>query len=657
MTLVSRTNSYYAGDAGYPAWTDAFRWDQVIDMRAYANGATEFEKFERARDELAARGGGVLYYPAGTYDFSAGPFDGPAGRGLMLRGGVVIRGEAPAGRPHAARDGTLALPTRFVFGFQRKAGGEVPRDWNLIGLQPEPGRGVQSVDRVGVCWVHLVGAVVFFGPELAWAGPTWKEGRSNRSVCVKPAWAGRKPDGTHPYDAKMAGPMAPGSNGGRYPDGSPFNDFLGQPAPLPAPGYVGAGRGRLVFGCVLEDACLLNDFDTRGRLEAQAGFGLEGFHMARYAARIQTYGSRVFVANNCLPMSATRNFKFPQITVETQPGRGNDFRILGTRESEVLFDYNRVIGIDVNKDLLSLLQAELLQRDDGGYCEEGVAVIDNFVFNHGHKGFSVAGGWCVIRSNRNERVLLRSVADPYGIGGWRLTLDGFTESAAGGGGMISDNYSRAFDISGRNLWVDGNAYNNLGSNPGGDGEGILCQLHGGSHWHSWAITRNRHDKGKGKSSFIGAWNADMLGALIAWNETPGWVGIAMPYRKADLMFVANGASPVNCGRDCVFTPPMGDPSGPADVRAEPAGTDAVRVTWTDTADNEVGFRVDRSLDGGPWVAIAYRPPRVEGAPENPQAWLDALVPPGRAARYRVAAIDDRDEGPATEAPTPVTLPR
>jgi hypothetical protein len=259
----------------------------------------------------------------------------------------------------------------------------------------------------------LFGAVIYFGPDLAW-GPTWKEGRSNRSACVKPAWAGRKPDGTHPYDPKMAGPMSPGSNGGRYPDGSPINDFLGIPEELGSPGYLGAGKGRLVFGCVLEDSCLLNDFDTRGRLEARDGFGVEGFHMARYAARIQAYGSRILVANH----------------------------------------------------------QEQLRT-----CPEAL------------------------------------------------------------------------------LW-----------------------------------------------------------------------------------------------------PTAGIPATPADVKAVViVDGDAVSITWKDVADNEIGFRVERRIQTGRWQTIAYRPPRIEGAAENPQAWVDFLAPPGQPLCYRVAAINAQCQGEASKATEPITL--
>ena len=114
-------STFYDADHGYPAWSDRIRWDRVIDMSRYAKGATAFEKFENARDELAEAGGGILYYPAGVYRFEDGPFDGPNGRGLMLRSGVVIRGEAPKGRARAV-DGELNLSTRFVFGFQKARG-------------------------------------------------------------------------------------------------------------------------------------------------------------------------------------------------------------------------------------------------------------------------------------------------------------------------------------------------------------------------------------------------------------------------------------------------------------------------------------------------------------------------------------------------------
>lgn len=268
--------TFYSGDLGYPAWTDQIEWSNVIDMKAYAKGTTDFERFENARDQLAAQGGGVLYYPAGTYDFSEGPFDGPLGRGLMLPSGVVIRGEAPRGKPLATK-GDLDLPTKFVFGFTRhkndidlgKSKPETPRDWNLIGLMPPRGGRIGNVTNVGIAWVHLVGAVVYFGPDIQW-GKTWATAGSWKSVYVKKSWANRQPEGTHPWD--------PFAGGGRD--------------------IADIASGRFIFGCQFEHAAVMNDAVKMGRPDHPEGFGEDGFYMHKFGPRIGAYGNQIFVANN-----------------------------------------------------------------------------------------------------------------------------------------------------------------------------------------------------------------------------------------------------------------------------------------------------------------------------------------------------------------------
>ena len=45
--------------------------------------------------------------------------------------------------------------------------------------------------------------------------------------------------------------------------------------------------------------------------------------------------------------------------------------------------------------------------------------------------------------------------------------------------------SRAFDLGGGPIWIDGCTMNNTVSHPGNDGEGILCQRHGGTDVYSW----------------------------------------------------------------------------------------------------------------------------------------------------------------------------
>ncbi len=197
--------------------------------------------------------------------------------------------------------------------------------------------------------------------------------------------------------------------------------------------------------------------------------------LLRNVRRIIAYGSRVLVANNVIPRSK-KNFTHRQ-----------DTNAKGKAQKFVMFDYGNTCGIDINKDMLASA------ANDGmcpGYFEEGIVVRDNYVFNHGHKGYNIAGNWVTITGNRNERLYLKSGADVYNLGtGWVLTHDGYELSVAS-----SDNHSRAFDLAGRNLWVDGNKFNNTGSSPGSDGEGICARANGGTNIFSWAITHNIHTR-------------------------------------------------------------------------------------------------------------------------------------------------------------------
>lgn len=744
--------SYYTGPEGYPAWTGQIRWSNVIDMSQYPHGHSNFERFENARDELAAKGGGVLYYPGGVYDFSDGPFDGPNGRGLMLRSGVVIRGESPA-QDAPATTGRLQLPTKFRFGFKRRNNAidagrrmtlvlsdgdvrarkrgnrpatydradlilsfavahdeiqrqikafpagrtreqwtgtaaihrtgqtmkldvelpiseqdkvekaryeitlnnvgdeckgdftgvcrgrtikgpvegrfititpETPRHWNLIGLMPEPGERISNVNNVGVAWVHLVGGVIYFGPDIEW-GDTWVTAQSWKSPYVKQAWSNRVPDGTHPWD--------PFAGGGTT--------------------FAGSGSGRLVFGCVLEDAAVVNDMVKMGRPDYKDGFGKDGYYMHKFGPRVAAYGSHVFVANNLLPQSTGRNFKYRQTTRRTFPRGGAGMGFDPPRESIVLFDYNKTPGIEINKSLLGLTKGSMTGQAGNGYFRPGIVVVDNYVYNNGHKGFDISGSWVTIARNHNERHMLVEGWDPERIGGWELTLDGHMESSPGGNGAISDNLSRAFDLGGRNLWVHKNTYNNLGSNPGNDGEGILCQAHGGSHLYSWAVTYNVHEKGHGETGYIGAWDVDAVGALFGWNALPGWVGAINVANRdaADVAFAANqagrGVKPMK-GAQIGNTP--GHLRAPVNVKLEVIDDIAVCIAWDDASDNEVGFRIDRRIEDLGWRAIAYRPPSIEGHKDNPQIWIDYCAPAGKPLTYRVAAIDSKDDNKAASEP-------
>jgi hypothetical protein len=601
--------TYYSGPEGYPAWTDGVNWSRVINMKAYKKGNTEFDRFNNAVKEL--EGGGVLYYPAGDYDFTKREKKADEGRGLMLGRGVVIRGEAPAGHPVAA-DGKLELRTIFHFPFRShgQAGEKVPASWNIIGLGVDDGRNIKTMDHLGIAWVHLTGATVSFGPQFDW-GKTWASGNSLLSGTVKKGWDERYGEGTYPIDPLMDG-------GKKYETGT---------------------QGRFVFGCVLEDAAVLDDF-------SDPGYGPNGFHTSRYCARIIAYGSRVFVANNLLPHSP-KGFVYAQ---KTTAGRGEK----GT--SHVKFDYGKTIGIDINKELLTYAAQG---GTCPGYFEEGVVVRDNYVYNHGHTGYSVSGKWVTIAHNRNERSFLD--ASDLGRGGV-VTLDGWTASTA-----ESDNRSRAFDLAGRNLWVDGNRFNNTGSRPGNDGEGIIGRALNGTPISSWAITHNVHERGDGAAGGLGGLDVDCHGLLVAWNQSPGWVGAAVKskgVKLADCAFLAGKGEHVvpdektvkSLGLQAPLTTSPASVTPPTDVKAETYHDDAVKVSWSGSANGGIGYRVERRIGEGKWQVIAYRPPLLQGDAENPAEWVDFTAPPGRELTYRVVAVnaDDTDKG-ASKPTEPVSL--
>ncbi len=599
---------FYAGPEGYPAWTDGINWSRVLNMKAYPKGNTAFDKFNNAVKELSETGG-VLYYPAGTYDFTKREKKADEGRGLMLLRGIVIRGEAPAGHPVAA-DGKLELPTKFIFPSRPRGpgGARVPADWNIVGLGLDDYRKIKGMDRLGIAWVHLVGATVFFGPQLDYPkGTTWATANSLLSGKVKKGgWDQRYGEGTHPIDPLM--------NGGRK--------------------YETGTKGRFVFGCVFEDAAVLDDF-------TDPGYGPDGFHTSRYCARVIAYGSRVLVANNLLPHSQ-KGFAYRQRTTASR----------GEKDlTPVTFDYGKTIGIDVNKELLT-------HAADGGKCpgyfEEGVVVRDNYVYNHGHTGYSVSGKWVTVAHNRNERAFLDGSRGA-------VTLDGYAVA-----GKDSDNRSRAFDLAGKDVWVDHNRFNNTGSQPGNDGEGVIGRAANGTPIYSWAITHNVHTRGSGAAGGLGGLDVDCHGLLVAWNQSPGWVGDEVKsggVKLADCAFLAGKGervapdektvkrlglqAPLTAGATTV-TPPTG-------VKAEPYEDDAVKVSWSASAGGGIGYRVERRIGEGKWQVIAYRPPRPQGDEENPPEWADFTAPPGKELTYRVVAVnaDDSDKGASkpTEAVT------
>ena len=100
-----RDNPYRTFYPNAPAdhWSDSIRWTQVWSIASFTD-STMVARFNKARDFVADQGGGVLFFPAGTYNFEGS---------IQLKSGVVIRGETPV--VLIAKDSMFAPPTRFLF--------------------------------------------------------------------------------------------------------------------------------------------------------------------------------------------------------------------------------------------------------------------------------------------------------------------------------------------------------------------------------------------------------------------------------------------------------------------------------------------------------------------------------------------------------------
>ncbi len=85
-------------------WTDQLKWKQVITVSPVA-GQIADDAVAKAQEQLLKQGGGVLYFPAGTYQFRDS---------LKIADGVILRGATPT-KQTDARQADYELATKFEF--------------------------------------------------------------------------------------------------------------------------------------------------------------------------------------------------------------------------------------------------------------------------------------------------------------------------------------------------------------------------------------------------------------------------------------------------------------------------------------------------------------------------------------------------------------
>ena len=87
-------------------WTGSLAWDRVIDVTSIdGDGKYWDDRLNKAQSMLAGEGGGVVYFPAGTYQFADS---------IILQDGVVLRGATPTGATKA-HDERFNPPARLEF--------------------------------------------------------------------------------------------------------------------------------------------------------------------------------------------------------------------------------------------------------------------------------------------------------------------------------------------------------------------------------------------------------------------------------------------------------------------------------------------------------------------------------------------------------------
>lgn len=672
---------------GYPAWTDNINWDNVVNMKTDSRITSitgEWARFEKGVEILGEQGG-VLYYPAGTYSFT----DLPAGKngakedgqGLMLRSGVVVMGETPSSYQIASEidGGKISLSTIFEFPtYDREVIGvgdqtvvkKTPGHWNFVGITPRQGQELKDIDNVGICFINFKNAGVYWGAQYTWADSYSDPARQSYGAAGCDADKGwmpnRKADGTH-YADPFSGCKKVNLNGEEGTE------------------YLGAGKGRLILACRFDDAVLMDAGGYNGTFKdgldngAEKNFQGLALDAYRFAARITIDASNVFIGSTSITKPTNAFLYKANLQMASKDPIGDRYNQSQMLPVPQLFDPAKHIGIDIGKGILGLVsKTQRHQLDDNApFYETDIVVRDCYVYNHGHKGYEISGRWVKVFNNVNDRNYLDGGTLPSSTSPDNIThvgdaakVYGLTDkisykirsangtadvegaeghyiarlSSLRGANQTDDNMSRAFDMGGHNVWIDGNSYWDTGSWPGNDGEGILGQRSGEIEAFSWATTNNmalvKETSPYPDSGYMATYDMHTVGGLWYANSgqhsafSAGPVGVNISGDiTAEVAVInnvkaggANGSGDVSVSFAQSYGPVWNTASAPKDGVLAPSGVKAtineegnfVEISWNPDYEindgvaidksNEVGYRVERRKVGSKdWTVIAYRP--------------------------------------------------
>jgi hypothetical protein len=446
------------------AWTDEIRWGAVVPV-GDAAGKDWDEKTAAAQQAVVEKGGGVVYFPAGVYEFQ---------ETIRLRGGVVLRGATPAGQTDA-RETDYNPPTRFHFPRYRPAfeGEGTPVRTAFKGIElSEPA----GVSRCGVVHIAMDNAHVRLADEDY--SKNFTEGKS--------------------------------------------------------------GRDRIVFGCVLTNAAVLDPSipklkDDLGRPFQDAW---QRWTHRHHAAIHIVAGGNVLVGNCRIPESGQSNFVMPGYKLHPATKEGEYRKRLESLKvvtHDVPFDYDNRGGIfvnslgacralniwnvfgapgntDVNIDPAVAAEARAEAAQDPAKARpwafaRGIVIRNNNVVCSGAGAIKFCGDGAVCSFNviRYKPKVVRPTARGY-------QFDSFT------------NNNRAAEMRGYRWTVEGNDYEvhsnlSIQGNPYGDGEGLMHEA-----WDNCDIRDSKLLNNKG-NRYLCIWRVPVDGLEIRGNSTGGGINV------------------------------------------------------------------------------------------------------------------------------------
>jgi len=455
---------FYPGLDQYQ-WTDALRWEQVTITAAVADdGADDLAVVQAEIEALSAAGGGVLYFPAGTYDFSDDllVWDSVILRGVQPGDGFVSDNldperdpAAPADEVDNAKSQQFALETKFEFPkfvFDPEANGGAGNDrraaFKAIRLN-DPYRD----SNVGICWIDINRARI-----------EWVEYGEDEAGMAASYW---------------------GYFGVNWNPALPFTDESNRWREIKA-------RNWVVFGNRINNAAR---WDNRPNVAPPVGKQPAWtIWPKRISAQIDTFNyENNLVANNRLMDRHLYEWDNSQPN-GSQPGPGIDDFLMpgytdknGTVIGDVWFAYtsghgikmNRSIGLDGNQIPYTPERFPMLYR-------RGVVCRDNWSFVTRRVGYYVGGDGVECIGNYRIDV---SYPDPR-----KIALVNANGDQKVRGAPTFEN--RGYDVTGTNAIFTHNYWDVFRTRAEGpyystDGEGFLHQeVGGGTPVDGWVIENN-----------------------------------------------------------------------------------------------------------------------------------------------------------------------